>query len=440
VSVDSFGIAETSSRVSPACGDSTGPCSSAVAGSSTGDRLRSALEDRHDRSWSAASVPSLGIIRGVSVALIARRVLLALATSAGWQRAVRAVPGGGRAAYRLARGYVAGTGSEDALSCAHRLAAAGLASSIDCFGDNVSDPIEADRVSDQYVALAGRLEQAPENTFLSIDLSHIGLDQPADAVQQRLERIASALPAGRRIQVGAEQERRADRVLAAVSAVARRGGAVSATIHANLKRSRVDGQALAESGVPIRLVKGAYAEDPRSRGRGVNRPTWPLSSLPTSCMQTARTSPSPPTTPSCVRRSCAASRASASRCCSACAGRTRRPSPPGEYPSGSTCPTGMVGSATRWSLGRVGGPIEPTARSVQLATRGDSPARPHRRAHARASARARFRRPQSRPRASDGTRTVARRAPPRRPDRASPPAPVSGAPGNAPASSQPSAR
>jgi hypothetical protein len=41
------------------------------------------------------------------------------------------------------------------------------------------------------------------------------------------------------------------------------------------------------------------------------------------------------------------------------------------------------------SLGRVGGPIEPTARSVELATRGDSPARPHRRAHARASARAR---------------------------------------------------
>jgi proline dehydrogenase len=208
-------------------------------------------------------VPSPGIIRGVSVALIARRVLLALATSAGSERAVRAVPGGGRAAYRLARGYVAGTGSEDALSCAHRLAAAGLASSIDFFGENVSDPIEADRVSDQYVALAGRLERAPENTFLSIDLSHIGLDQPADAVQRRLERIASALPAGRRIQVGAEQERRADRVLAAVSAVARRGGAVSATIQANLKRSRADGQALAESGVPIRLVKGAYAEDPQ---------------------------------------------------------------------------------------------------------------------------------------------------------------------------------
>jgi proline dehydrogenase len=188
---------------------------------------------------------------------------LALATSAGWERAVRALPSGERRAHRLARGYVAGTRPEDALACTHRLATAGLASSIDFFGENVSDPIEAERVTNHYVALAQALGRAPENTFLSIDLSHIGLDQPGKAVQQRLERIASALPAGRRIQVGAEQERRTDRTLAVVSAVARKGGAVSATIQANLKRSRADAQALAEGGVPIRLVKGAYLEDPQ---------------------------------------------------------------------------------------------------------------------------------------------------------------------------------
>jgi proline dehydrogenase len=192
----------------------------------------------------------------------ARRALLGLAMSAAWERAVRAVPGGEKAAYRLASGYVAGTHPEEALACAHRLAAVGLASSIDFFGENVCDPIQADRVTEQYVALAQTLDRAPPNTFLSIDLSHIGLDQPGDSVQRRLERIASVLPAGRRIQVGAEQERRADRILAAVSAVARRGGAVSATIQANLKRSRADARAYAEAAVPIRLVKGAYDEEP----------------------------------------------------------------------------------------------------------------------------------------------------------------------------------
>jgi proline dehydrogenase len=199
----------------------------------------------------------------VSVAATARRALFALATSAGWERAVRAVPGGERAASRLARGYVAGTRQEDALACAHRLAAAGLACSIDYFGESVSDPTEADRVTDHYVALAKMLERARVDAFLSIDLSHIGLDQPGEAVRRRLERIAAALPAGRRIQVGAEEESRADRILAAVSAVAREGGAVSATVQANLKRSRADAQALAEGGVPVRLVKGAYVEDPQ---------------------------------------------------------------------------------------------------------------------------------------------------------------------------------
>jgi proline dehydrogenase len=199
----------------------------------------------------------------VSLAVAARRVLAALVTSAGWERAVRALPGGERGAYGLARRYVAGTRRDDALSCAHRLAAAELASSIDFFGENVCDPIEADGVADHYVALAQTLERAPADTFLSIDLSHIGLDQPGQAVQERLGRIAAALPAGRRIQVGAEQEGRADRILATVLAVARSGGAVSATVQANLERSWADGQALAQAGVPIRLVKGAYVEDPQ---------------------------------------------------------------------------------------------------------------------------------------------------------------------------------
>jgi proline dehydrogenase len=201
--------------------------------------------------------------RLVSIAVTARRALLALATSAGWERAVRALPGGERVAYRLAWPYIGGARIEDALSCAHRLAAAGLASSIDFFGENVDDPIAADRVADQYAALAQELARGPANTFLSVDLSHIGLDQPGPAVQERLERIVAALPPGRRIEVGAEQERRANRILAAVLAVARTGGAVSATVQANLKRSWADGQALAEAGVPIRVVKGAFLEDPQ---------------------------------------------------------------------------------------------------------------------------------------------------------------------------------
>jgi proline dehydrogenase len=93
--------------------------------------------------------------------------------------------------------------------------------------------------ADRHVELARSLDRTPD-AFLSLDLFHIGVDKAGDAVRRRLERIAAELSAGRQLQVGAEQERRADLVLKVVLAVAGVGGAVSATVQANLKRSRSD--------------------------------------------------------------------------------------------------------------------------------------------------------------------------------------------------------
>ena len=191
-----------------------------------------------------------------------RRSLFALATSGRFERAVRATFRGEMLAYHLASRYVAGLTVDDALTTAHRLAASGVLSSIDLFGENVADPAVAERTADAYVDLAGRLGEGPPGTYLSLDLSHLGVDEPGAGPKQRLARVAAALPAGSRIQVGAEQAARADRTLATVLAVARAGGAVSATVQANLHRSEGDADALAEAGVPIRLVKGAYVEAP----------------------------------------------------------------------------------------------------------------------------------------------------------------------------------
>jgi proline dehydrogenase len=189
-----------------------------------------------------------------------RRPLFALATSERLELAVRRVPGGEALAYRRASRYVAGVTVDDAFATAARLAEGGVLSSIDFFGERVSDPAEADRVTDAYVALAGRLGEAPPGTYLSVDLSHLAIEDAG--LQGRLERIAAALPDGALVQVGAEEEARTDRILETVLAVARGGGRVSATLQANLRRSASDAAALVEAGVPIRLVKGAYVEPP----------------------------------------------------------------------------------------------------------------------------------------------------------------------------------
>ena len=191
-----------------------------------------------------------------------RGPLFALATSDRFERTVKTAPGGETLAYRLAARYVAGRTADDAFATARRLAGEGLLGSLDFSGERVTDPNEADRVADAYVLLAARLGDAPADTYLSVDLSHLALDEPGAAVRGRVERIAAALPAGARIQVGAEEASRADEILETVLAVARGGGAVAATLQANLRRSRRDGLALAEEDVPIRLVKGAYVETP----------------------------------------------------------------------------------------------------------------------------------------------------------------------------------
>jgi proline dehydrogenase len=186
-----------------------------------------------------------------------RRPLFALATSDRLERVVRGTPGGEALAYRLASRYVAGRSVDDAFATASRLAAQGVLSSIDFFGERVSDPVEADRVADAYVSLAGRLGEAPAGTYLSVDLSHLAIDEPGEGVVRRLERIAAALPEGAFVQVGAEEAARADRIHQTVLAVARAAGRVAATLQANLRRTPSDAPALLDAGVPIRLVKGA---------------------------------------------------------------------------------------------------------------------------------------------------------------------------------------
>jgi proline dehydrogenase len=197
------------------------------------------------------------------VASPSRRILFALATSSRFERAVRGVPGGSRAAWRLvAGGYVAGATTEDALARAAELARVNIAASLDLFGERVEDPIQADAVAESYARLADRLAEAPPGTWLSVDLSHLGLTADARAARRRLASIAERLPAGARLQVGAEEAELTDAVLGAVHSMPepRR---LTATIQANLRRSPEDLPPLAAAGIGVRLVKGAYLEGPQ---------------------------------------------------------------------------------------------------------------------------------------------------------------------------------
>ena len=193
---------------------------------------------------------------------IDRAVLFRLATSERFERAFKRVPGGEPAAWRAASRYVSGRSREDALAVAGRLLDAGHGVSVDCFGEQVSDPAIADRVLDDYLELADRVSGLAAGAWLSLDLSHLAVAADTRAATERLAAIARALPAGRRLQVGAEEAALTDTILGCLLAVAGKGLAdrLGATVQANLRRSPADADALADAGVHVRLVKGAYVE------------------------------------------------------------------------------------------------------------------------------------------------------------------------------------
>jgi proline dehydrogenase len=172
------------------------------------------------------------------------------------------VPGGERAAWRSASRYVASRSRSGALATVATLLERGHGVSIDLFGERVSDSAVADEVLEDYFALVAALPRPPADVWLSVDLSHLAVGAGAAAAADRLAAIADALPGGRRVQVGAEEAALTDVVQGCVLAVAAGGLAdrLAATVQANLVRSSADTDALADAGVHVRLVKGAYVE------------------------------------------------------------------------------------------------------------------------------------------------------------------------------------
>ena len=193
---------------------------------------------------------------------LGRRVLFRVATSKRLERAVKRAPGGELAAWRSASRYVASRSLSGAIATVEMLLEQGHGASVDLFGERVSDPAVAEDVLEDYLALVAALPPPPADVWLSVDRSHLALGAGAAAAADRLAAIANALPGGRRVQVGAEEAALTDAVQACVIAVAARGLAdrLGATVQANLVRSPTDTDALADAGVHIRLVKGAYVE------------------------------------------------------------------------------------------------------------------------------------------------------------------------------------
>jgi len=196
----------------------------------------------------------------VSNASLRRRLAVALATSPELEAVVRWSPKLTDRSYRAAQRYVAGERLDEALAVVQRLVGEGFAAAVDFFGENVREQSAARSTAAVYGGLAHALQSLDGDVTLALDPSHLGLDVSARLFRELLGEVAAAA-GGRRIDVGAEDGTRADGTLEVVTELARTGVPLQATLQANLRRAPGDADALAEAGVAVRLVKGAYVED-----------------------------------------------------------------------------------------------------------------------------------------------------------------------------------
>lgn len=189
-----------------------------------------------------------------------RRLLYAAATNDRLEAFVHRWPPLRRAAYARAGRVVAGESLSEALATLKQLVGQGFAVSVDRFGEGLSDVDRAASRIEEYRALCRVVSEVDGDIYLEVVPSHVGLDISVDYFCDQMLQVASFLPARARLEVSAEESHRTPRIIEGVLRLAEKDVPVVATLQANLRRSDGDADRLVDSGIPVRLVKGAYLE------------------------------------------------------------------------------------------------------------------------------------------------------------------------------------
>ncbi len=167
-----------------------------------------------------------------------------------------------RTARRAARRFVAGETLDEALEVVDRMAAEGYLLSLNLLGEKTASPADARVAADAYAEAAARLRGRRADCYISVKLSQLGLDLDAGMTADNLRRVLDAARVeGRFVRVDMEHSPYVDRTLEIITRLRAEGySGLGAVIQAYLYRSEDDVGRLLETGVPIRICKGAYAE------------------------------------------------------------------------------------------------------------------------------------------------------------------------------------
>jgi proline dehydrogenase len=157
--------------------------------------------------------------------------------------------------------FMPGERMEDALAAADGLRRQGITSVLTQLGENVSDAIEAARVSQQYVDVLAKVKASGLDCQISVKLTQLGLEVDEGRCYANLRTLAEqAAASGSAVWIDMEQHAYVDRTLALYRRAVAEFSNVGVCLQAYLYRTAADLASLVPLGGGIRLVKGAYRE------------------------------------------------------------------------------------------------------------------------------------------------------------------------------------
>ncbi|MBI2046109.1 MAG: proline dehydrogenase family protein [Parcubacteria group bacterium] len=166
----------------------------------------------------------------------------------------------------ISRAFVAGETMDEAVDVVKELNKDGCAATIDILGESVIASEKIDEVVSEYQTLIRRIHDEKLRASISIKLSHVGLSIGRTCCDANICRIAeTAEQYGIAIEIDMEGSEDTENTIEVFRMLLKKYPMVSfrLALQAYLHRTHeCDIEKLAEEGVAIRLVKGAYKESP----------------------------------------------------------------------------------------------------------------------------------------------------------------------------------
>ena len=164
---------------------------------------------------------------------------------------------------RMSHRFVAGELLDEAILAARECNDAGLLVTLDCLGENVATPADAQKARDTYFGIFDRIAKEKLKANVSCKLTQLGLDLSVEFCEGLVLSIAERAGGyDSFLRIDMESSIYTQRTVELVKRVRAQTPCVGAVIQAYLYRSESDIHDLLSYGCRIRLCKGAYKESP----------------------------------------------------------------------------------------------------------------------------------------------------------------------------------